>query len=102
MPPPAPESRVQRTPEQQKAEEAKELVRAKRFLAKNATLARMALKKVIDLKHEYESATKELMPEPLLASVYGTLLHGAARQEIPGPNMPLDLHFPLTGTGRPQ
>jgi hypothetical protein len=101
QPPPSTELRTQRTPEQQAAEEQKDLKQAKRFLAKNATLARLALKKLLDLKREYEQATKELMPDAVAASVYGTLLHGAAKQEIPGPNMPLDLHIPLVG-GTPQ
>lgn len=94
-PAPAPATATKRTPEQQHAEEQKALNHAKRFLARNATLARLALKKLSDINGEFTDAFGVPMPEALLASVYGTLLHGAAKQDIPDVNMPMDLQVPL-------
>ncbi len=61
------------TPEEEKA-----LRGAKEFVQRNATLAKVALRKFAELYRDYAVVEKGPMPDALCAPLFGTLLYGAS------------------------
>jgi hypothetical protein len=109
--PPAPRPANQPPPEQQRTapapvvrpaqgQDPDPMVAAKKFIGRNATLARMALFKLGRLQSQYEEEYGEPMDFALRVAVYNTLVFGATGSGIMN-NLPVDFQMPVNPTFQP-
>ena len=74
------------------AEEQLALVQAKRFIGRNLSLVKIAVKAAESLRAEYEEATKNNMDESTFNLVISSCLFGASHQSIPD-KLPLNIDY---------